>query len=225
MKKGIYTESSDFLPYYRQQHELSKRAIRHDEIADDIRLIGGADVAYRESEDRMVGAIVVLDSQTLQVVASACCEMEITFPYVPGLFSFREVPALVQAFGQLEVKPQVIVCDGHGIAHPKKIGMATHLGIELDIPTIGCAKSRLVGSWNKDELKLERGSSVPLAWENEIVGNVLRTQTGIKPVFVSIGHKVSLQTATSMVLHLASKYRLPETTRQSDQLVNRRMKD
>jgi len=183
------------------------------------------DVAYNEQENRMVGAIVILDADSLEVVEKASHEMEITFPYVPGLFSFREIPPILEAHKKLKIKPDLIVCDAQGIAHPKNMGMASHLGLELAIPTIGCAKKRLVGVYDKSKLDQKRGAIEHLIWGSEIVGVALRTQDNIKPMFVSIGHKICLETAIKWVLKLCSKYRQPETTRQADQLVNQLMKE
>ena len=215
-------ESSNFVEYYREQERLKSQVIITDE-KPSIHFIAGADVAYNELEQRMVGAMVVLDVGTLEVVDQAYHEMDITFPYVPGLFSFREVPPLVEAYKKLKVKPDLIVCDGHGVAHPKGVGMASHLGIELDVPTIGCAKSRLIGGY--EEVGSERGAySSLMLGENEI-GRVLRTQDNIKPMFVSVGHKISLDTACEWVLKLCPKYRQPETTRKADALVRTVMKE
>ncbi len=222
--KTSYTEHSDFLPYYIQQNEMKDKVIKEDILPDELRYIGGVDVAYYEKEKRMIGAIVVLDFQTLELVEEAFHEMDITFPYVPGLFSFREIPAIIEAFKKLNIRPDLIICDGHGIAHPKNVGMATHLGIDLDVPTIGCGKTRLIGDWNKDNLGNERGSIESLNLEKEQIGAVLRTQDNTKPVFVSIGHKISLETAISTTLKMCPDYRLPETTRLADQLVNSLMK-
>jgi deoxyribonuclease V len=212
----------DFSYFYEQQTALSRQVEQVDNIRQ-VQYIGGADVAYNELEQHMVGAIVVLDADTLEVVDRAYQEMEITFPYVPGLFSFREVPPLVAAHQKLKTKPDLIVCDGHGIAHPKGIGMASHLGIALDVPTIGCAKTRLVGRY--DEVGAKRGSFSALIFDEKEIGRVLRTQDGINPMFVSIGHKVSLDTACTWVLRLCSQYRQPETTRHADALVRTVMKE
>lgn len=225
MEKGLYSENADFLPFYVEQNEMKEKVIKTDCFSDEINFIGGVDVAYNEDEQRMIGAIVVLDSKTLETIEESYHEMDITFPYVPGLFSFRETPSLIEAYNKLTTKPDVIVCDGHGIAHPKGVGMATHLGIKLDIPTIGCAKKRLIGIWNQGDLGTQKGSQASLIWEGTEVGKVLRTSNEVKPMFVSIGHKISIESATSLVLKLCSNYRLPETTRKSDQLVNKLMKE
>lgn len=224
MEKKLYENDERFSAYFAEQNELRQQVIKENCLPGAIRFVAGVDVAYNEEKQRMIGAIVVLEKSTLEVVDEAYHEMDITFPYVPGLFSFREIPPLMEAYTRLQIKPDVIVCDGQGIAHPKGVGMATHLGIKLDVPTVGCAKKRLVGVWAKDDLREERGATVPLYSEENIVGNVLRTQHGTKPVFVSIGHKVNLDFATSLVLELCPTYRLPETTRRADHLVNSLMK-
>ena len=217
-----HCESSDFVNFYRKQEQLSNQVISSDKL-NHVQKIAGADVAYDEQEQRMVGALVVLDAKTLEVVDQATHEMDITFPYVPGLFSFREVPPLIEAYKKLKVKPDLIICDGHGVAHPKGAGMASHLGIELDVPTIGCAKSRLIGGY--DEPGKKRGASAALMLGEKEIGRVLRTQDNIKPMFVSIGHKVSLETACAWVLKLCTAYRQPETTRKADALVRTVMKE
>ncbi|SHJ98280.1 Endonuclease V [Pseudozobellia thermophila] len=175
MNKDLYENDKGLWPYFVEQNELRKEVIKENCLPNAIRFVAGVDVAYNEGEQRMIGGIVVLQKDTLEVVEESYHEMDITFPYVPGLFSFREVPPIVQAYHDLKIKPDVIVCDGHGIAHPKGVGMATHLGVKLDVPTIGCAKKRLVGVWAKEELEARRGSAVPLYSEEKIVGNVLRT--------------------------------------------------
>ncbi|MFK7935452.1 MAG: deoxyribonuclease V [Saprospiraceae bacterium] len=215
----------DFQPYYDQQEQLRTQTIYINQLPASIRYVAGADVAYSLDESQAVGGIVILDTTTLEVVESVSAVVESPFPYVPGLFSFREIPPLLAAFEKLTIRPDLLVCDGHGIAHPKRMGMATHLGIELDLPTIGCAKKRLTGQYDKSKLAEERGATLDLTLENEVIGNALRTQFGIKPVFVSIGHKIDLATANEWILKLSPTYRLPETTRQADQLVNKKKKN
>ncbi|MEM6632536.1 MAG: deoxyribonuclease V [Bacteroidota bacterium] len=225
MKSSSFPENEDFRSYYRLQDEMRTSVIKEDVSPGLPSRVAGADVAYDEVSQKMFGALVVLDFQERKIVDQAWHVMDINFPYIPGLFSFREVPSLVAAFDKLETKPDLIICDGHGIAHPRQVGMATHLGIELDIPTVGCGKSRLVGEWDQSRLGNQRGSTTPLTWKGVQVGTVLRSQEAIKPLFVSIGHKVSLRTAISLTLHMCSAYRLPETTRKADQLVNQLMKE
>ncbi|WP_240700951.1 deoxyribonuclease V [Pseudoalteromonas phenolica] len=203
------------------QATLAKQVITHNEF-NSINTVAGVDVAYHEQSNQVVGAISVLDANTLELLETQVSIEEISFPYVPGLFSFRELPPLLNAFEKLTIKPDLIVCDGHGIAHPRRFGLACHLGVALNLPTIGCAKTRLIG----DFLPVEqtRGQMSDLLFNEGLVGKVLRTQHNVKPVFVSIGHKISLDTAVDWVLKLSPKYRLPETTRQADQLVNKTLK-
>jgi deoxyribonuclease V len=139
------------------------------------------------------------------------------------LFSFREIPPVIEALKQLEIRPDLIICDGHGIAHPRRFGLASHLGVLFDIPTIGCAKNRLIGEVK--EIKKERGNFSPLIDNDEIIGNVLTTQNNVKPVFVSIGHKISLETACNWILRVSPIYRIPEPIRQADHLVRMNMKN
>lgn len=218
-------EDQRYLKYYALQKKLRERVILEDVLPATINYIAGTDVAYNDVENTMIGAIVILEVGTLKVVETAHHEMKTTFPYVPGLFSFREIPALLEAFKKLQIKPDLIVCDAQGIAHPNGVGMATHLGLELDIPTIGCAKKRLLGDYDKSTLATERGAIQKLIFAEREICAALRTQDGIKPMFVSIGHKISLETALKWVLQLCPKYRLPETTRQADQLVNQLRKE
>ncbi|WP_373552345.1 deoxyribonuclease V [Haliscomenobacter sp.] len=218
--EGYYGNNFDVIPYYELQNELQKRVqILESNLEEQVKFIAGADVAYDEREKRMVGAIIVLNAETLCVEDQAYYELQIDFPYLPGLFSFREVPPLVAAFKKLTIKPDLIICDGHGIAHPKGIGMASHLGIELDIPTIGCAKTRLIGG--HATVGSKRGDYAPLVFNDKEVGRVLRTQDHIKPLFVSVGHKISIDSACKWVLKLCTKYRLPETTRHADALARK----
>lgn len=203
------------------QTHLATKVISEDKM-DSINTIAGTDVAYDEKSNQLVAAITVLDAITHEIVESQSVVEAVKFPYIPGLFSFRELPPLLNAFEKLSIRPDLIVCDGHGIAHPRRFGLACHLGVTLSIPTIGCAKTKLIG----DFLPVEqaRGQMSDLIVNEEVVGKVLRTQHNVKPVFVSIGHKISLDAAVDWVLKLSPKYRLPETTRQADQLVNKALK-
>jgi deoxyribonuclease V len=224
MSTELFNEEKKFKQLYDLQNSLREKVIKEDQLPDKIQYIAGVDVAYSDASDKMIGAIVILESITLKVVEQVSHEMEITFPYIPGLFSFREIPPLIEAFKKLTIKPDLIVCDAQGIAHPKGVGMATHLGIELGIPTIGCAKKRLIGSYDKTLLGLKRGDSQELIYNDLLVGKALRTKDNTNPMYVSIGHKISLETAINWVLKLTPDYRLPETTRQADHLVNSLLK-
>ncbi|PJJ61098.1 deoxyribonuclease V [Hymenobacter chitinivorans] len=198
------------------QQQLRQRVVPEDAFVGPIRIVAGADVEYDKHSDLIAGAIVLLDADTKTVLEVATHVMKAPFPYIPGLFSFREMPPLLAAFRQLQHRPDVLICDGHGLAHPRRFGLACHLGVELDLPTIGCGKTRLLGQY--PDLAPERGATAPLTDEatDEVLGLVVRTQTGINPVFVSVGHRISLASATALVLAMSEAVRLPETTRQAD---------
>ncbi|MEQ8461417.1 MAG: deoxyribonuclease V [Sandaracinaceae bacterium] len=202
--------------------EALQRAWADDVVEDDrlgsVRRVAGVDVAYEKGGDRVYAAVVVLDAATLEVVEEATHAASATFPYVPGLFSFRELPPVVACFGKLRAPPDLVVCDAQGRAHPRRFGLACHLGVLFDVPTIGCAKTLLVGQ--HAALGPSRGDRAPLVHEGDVVGAALRTRDRVKPVYVSIGHRVSIDTAARAVLGLAPRYRLPETTRAADQRVN-----
>jgi deoxyribonuclease V len=179
-----------------------------------VRTVAGLDVAY--ADDRMAAAAVVLDADSLDVVEEATILGRPGFPYVPGLFAFRELPALVGALRRLSVTPDLLVCDGHGLAHPKRFGLACHLGVLTGLPSIGVGKTRLVGEY--DEPGPGRGAWSAVSDGGQVVGRALRTQTGVRPVFVSVGHRADLDTACALTLRLAPRHRLPETTRRADHL-------
>ncbi|GAA4498172.1 endonuclease V [Actinoallomurus oryzae] len=179
-----------------------------------VRTVAGLDVAY--ADDRLAAAAVVLDAETLEVVEETTALDRPGFPYVPGLFAFRELPALVGALRALSVTPDLLICDGHGLAHPKRFGLACHLGVLTGLPSIGVGKTRLVGDY--DEPGTERGAWSPVSDGGQVVGRALRTQTRVRPVFVSVGHRADLDTACAMTLRLTPRYRLPETTRRADHL-------
>jgi len=183
------------------------------------RYIAGLDVAYAVDSSRVAGAVVVLDADTLAVEDMATAVMDVEYPYVPGLLAFRELPALISALAELTVEPDVLVCDGYGIAHPRRFGLACHLGVLAGKPTMGVAKTAFVGQ--SAEPGEQRGQAAELVHAGEVVGAALRTQHSTKPVFVSPGHLITVADATLLALRLATKYRLPETTRLADQLSRR----
>lgn len=178
--------------------------------------VAGLDVAYDDSGDRLGAAVVVLDAIDLSVRDTAVIKGRPAFPYVPGLFAFREVPALMAALEKLTVRPDVLICDGHGLAHPRRFGLASHLGVLTGLPSFGVGKSRLVG--DGEPVGETRGSRSALVDAGETVGAVLRTQDGVKPVFVSTGHRIGLDNACALTLRLATRFRLPETTRAADRM-------
>jgi deoxyribonuclease V len=184
----------------------------------EIRYIAGADVSASRFTPTVYAGIVVLEYATLKVVECQGVVTTTDFPYRPGFLSFREAPALLQAFARLEIIPDVAVFDGQGIAHPRGLGIASHLGVLLDVPTIGCAKSRLIGQYT--EPAAERGNHSLLYGRNSTpIGAVLRTKARTKPVFVSVGHKMTLAQALDVLLHCDRGYRIPEPTRLADQYV------
>ena len=178
--------------------------------------VAGLDVAYAKDSDELAGAVVVLDARTLEPIEQKATEGVARFPYIPGLLAFREIPALVDALRQLRTVPDVLVCDGYGIAHPRRFGLACHLGALTGLPSIGVAKTAFIGRYA--EPAAHRGAFSPLVDGDEVIGRVLRTRDGVKPVFVSIGSGISLDAATELVLALTPRYRLPETTRAADHL-------
>lgn len=201
---------------YLLQQQWSEKVVKAD-IFSNINMVAGVDVAYAKDSDRVIAAVVVLDAVSLAVVETAYADEVASFPYIPGLFSFRELPAIVSAFEKLTITPDLVVCDGQGLAHPRRFGLACHLGVMFDVPTIGCAKNRLIGMYAEPELS--RGSFSPLSSQGDVVGGVLRTQNNTKPVFVSIGHRIALISAMNWIIRLSPHYRLPETTRTADHAV------
>ncbi len=181
-----------------------------------IRLVAGTDVAFSHDGRCCLAAVVVWDIAAQTVVEQHVVIRGLTFPYVPGLLSFREAPAVLAALRRLERLPDALMCDGHGLAHPRRFCIACHVGVLVGLPTIGCAKSRLVGE--HDEPAAERGSRTPLVHQGHVLGSVLRTRRGVKPVYVSVGHQIDLRSAERVVLDCAVHYRLPEPTRLADRL-------
>jgi len=175
------------------------------------RYIAGVDISAGRAKKTATGAVVVLSYPGYELEEVEIVQGRLEFPYVPGLLSFRELPLTIAALERLHVTPDLIMVDGQGVAHPRRFGLASHLGLLLDIPTIGCAKSRLCG--NHEEPGIERGRYADLVDKDEKIGVVLRTRPGVKPVYVSIGHRVDLQTARYWVLESCRGYRLPEPTR------------
>ncbi|WP_405774444.1 endonuclease V [Streptomyces sp. NBC_01538] len=185
--------------------------------------VTGVDVAYDDERDLVVAAAVVLDAATHEVVAEATAVGRVSFPYVPGLLAFREIPAVMAALEALAVPPGLVVCDGYGLAHPRRFGLASHLGVLTGLPTIGVAKNPFTFTY--EEPGARRGSASPLLAGAEEVGRALRTRDAVKPVFVSVGHRTTLDTACAHTLALTPQYRLPETTRRADALCRRALKE
>ena len=184
-----------------------------------VRLVAGADVSYERDDNRFYAGIVVMEMPEFTVIEEVTTSGEAAFPYVPGFLTFREGPILLKAFRKLKNQPDIVIFDGQGIAHPRGIGLAAHIGLILDVPSIGCAKSLLCGS--HEEVAAAVTSSSEITYNDEVVGAALRTKKNVKPVFVSVGHLISLKSAIKWVLKTCRGYRLCEPTRQAHLLVNR----
>ncbi|MEW6380042.1 MAG: deoxyribonuclease V [bacterium] len=207
---------------YQEALEIQRKLSRMVEtgpLSQPVTLVAGADISYSKMDERLFAAVVAFTFPDLEIVEQAKAEGRATFPYIPGLLSFREAPTLLTAFARLRHEPDVILVDGQGIAHPRRLGIASHLGILLDRPTIGCAKTRLSG--NYVEPGEHKGEKSPLQHGRETIGMVLRTRTRTRPLFISVGHKIDLETAVSIVLACTRTFRLPEPTRQAHLLANR----
>jgi len=199
------------------QARLAPR-VRLQPIPPRVRLIAGADATFTPDGRSVMAAVVLWDLKAGELVTSSTAAQSCNFPYVPGLLSFRELPCILAAFRKLRTQPDAVLYDGQGLAHPRRVGIASHLGLWIGIPTIGCAKSRLLGSF--DEPPRERGGQSPLWHNGEQVGVVLRTRDGVKPMFVSPGHLCDHASAVRLTLATATKYRLPEPTRLAHHLVS-----
>ena len=199
------------------QNQLQPQTITTDCLGK-VRYVAGVDIGFEDNYKISKAAVVVLTYPELEFVEQAIARIPTAFPYVPGYLSFREIPVILKAFPQLNQTPDLILCDGQGLAHPRRFGLACHLGVLLDIPTIGVAKSRFIGEY--EEVPVEKGSWKPLIDNGETIGVVLRSRQNVKPIYVSVGHKISLPTATDYVMGCLTKYRLPETTRWADKLAS-----
>ena len=182
------------------------------------RLVAGVDVSYEKHGDLFFAGVVVLSLDDLTPVTTATARGRVDFPYIPGLLSFRELPILLDAFRQLPLVPDAVLVDGQGIAHPRRLGLASHLGLWLGLPTVGCAKSRLCGEHSPAGAL--RGDGVPLRHQGEEIGAVLTTRDNVKPLYISPGHRMDIATAVRLTLACGRRYRLPEPTRQAHLLTN-----
>ena len=205
----------------KQAREIQERLRQLVETSDrlgDVSSVAGVDVGFENKNRLTRAAVVVLTFPELELVEQVMVTQPTRFPYVPGLLSFREAPAILAALAKLERLPDVLLCDGQGLAHPRRFGIACHLGVLTDLPSIGVAKKRLVGT--HDEPPDTKGEWAALTHEGETVGAVLRSRAGVKPIYVSSGHRVSLTTAVDLVMRCTTRYRLPETTRRADRLAS-----
>jgi len=197
------------------QMKLAAHIVRENKLGT-IKTVAGIDVGLKG--DKMYAAVVVLNFPKLDVAAQSTATRRVTYPYIPGLLSFREGPVILDTLDRLDRKPDLLIFDGQGIAHPCRLGIASHIGLLSDFPSIGCAKSRLCGQYQEPDV--EGGSHVLLMDHGETIGAIVRTRTNVKPVFVSIGHRVGLQTCIDVVLACCKGYRLPETTRKAHRLAS-----
>lgn len=200
------------------QKTLATRVIATDQLPQAIQYVAGVDAGFEDNGQTTRAAVVVLSFPDLSPVEEALVRTPTTFPYVPGLLSFREAPAVLEALAQLQTSPDVILCDGQGLAHPRRFGIACHLGLICDLPSIGVAKSRLIGT--HAEPPTEKGAWIPLMDKGDRIGAVLCSRAKTKPLYISAGHKISLETALDLVLRCTPRYRLPETTRYADRLAS-----
>lgn len=182
------------------------------------RTIAAADVSFNRGGETLYAAVVLLEAGSLGLIERVGVAGPARFPYIPGLLSFREAPPLLEAFARLKQTPDVVLCDGQGIAHPRRLGIASHLGLWLGLPTVGCAKSRLCGV--HEEPGPQRGDRTPLLDRGEVIGSVVRTKDRVKPLFVSPGHLCDLESAVALVLATSRRYRLPDPARQAHEYVN-----
>ncbi len=192
------------------QDRLRDQLVRRDELAQ-VRRVAGLDVGFPGGGNETRAGVAILSFPDLRLLESASARRRTVFPYVPGLLSFREAPALLEALASLSAPPQLLLCDGQGYAHPRRFGLACHLGVLTGLPSIGVAKSRLIGEHGS--LGPEKGDWTALWDQGEIIGALVRTRRNVQPLYVSVGHKISLETAVRYVLACTSRFRLPETTR------------
>ena len=200
------------------QRDLASRVIIS-KLPSPVRLVAGLDATFTRDEKWCIASVVLWDLQDQAAVEQHVQRRRLIFPYVPGLLSFREAPALLAAIGKLRVRPDVLMCDGQGFAHPRRFGIACHVGLLTGLPSLGCAKSILVGEHGV--LRTARGSKSPLMDGGERVGTVLRTRDGVNPVYVSIGHRIDLPGAEEVVLRCSGRFRLPDPTRLAHQLCSK----
>jgi deoxyribonuclease V len=207
---------------YGEARELQQRLasrVRFTAVKNEPRVVAGLDCAFSKDERTVFAVAVVIRLPDFKVIETTTAARNIDFPYIPGLLSFREAPACIEAIEKLKATPDVFIIDGQGFAHPRRFGIASHIGVLVNKPTIGCAKSRLIGDF--DEPGRRKGNFIPLVDGKETIGAVLRTRTDVKPVFVSVGHKCTLRDAIDIVLKCTTRYRLPEPSRLAHQLVSR----
>ena len=200
------------------QRALAGHVTRVDDVGT-VRRVAGVDVGFPGGGQRARAAVAVLSFPDLQPVGQAVAELPVEFPYIPGLLSFRELPPVLAALARLAQLPDLLLVDGQGLAHPRRFGIACHLGVLTGLPSIGVAKTRLVGE--HDPVPDRRGAWVPLRDRGEVIGAVLRSRAGVRPIYVSVGHRISIESAVGLVMACTTRYRLPQTTRAAHALASR----
>jgi deoxyribonuclease V len=215
----LHDWSMNFREAIALQRELAGRVLLADCLPRPLRTVAGVDVSYEKHGDLFFAAVVVLSFPELEPVEEAFAAGRVTFPYIPGLLSFRELPVVLEAFRSLRTVPDAVLVDGQGIAHPRRLGIASHLGLWLELATVGCAKSRLCGEHPPPGTR--RGDQVPLTLDGERIGTVLTTRDRVKPLFVSPGHKTDIAAAAELALACTRRYRMPEPTRLAHLLTNK----
>ncbi len=202
--------------YIKIQEELRKKLIVEDELPREIKMVGGVDQAF-PGRDRVLSCVVTLSYPEMKLIEKSFSCLEIDFPYIPGFLTFREGPSIIKAYKKLGKKPDILIIDGHGIAHPRGMGIAAHVGVLLDTPTIGVAKRRLVGDFKAPQ---KVGVHRSLTYQGEVVGAVLKSREGCNPIFISPGNRISVETSIEVVKNCLRGYKLPEPTRLAHKLVN-----
>jgi deoxyribonuclease V len=216
-RRTVHSWPSDVESARAVQESLRGQVIREDALGI-VHYVAGVDVGFEEDGRTTRAAVALLEYPALTLRDQAISRSPTRFPYIPGYLSFRELPAVLQALEQLKVTPDLLLCDGQGLAHPRRFGLACHLGVLTDLPSIGVAKSRLTGV--HDDPPREKGQWVPLTDKGEIIGAVVCTRNNVSPVYVSQGHRISLPTAIDYVLGCTTRFRLPETTRWAHRLAS-----
>ena len=206
------------VPEARKVQETLRQQVVCEDRLGEVNFVAGADVGFEDGGKITRAAIAVLSFPELELIEKTVVRQKTRFPYIPGYLSFREAPAVVAALKKLKREPDLILCDGQGIAHPRRFGLACHIGVVTGLPSIGVAKTRLIGDYREPDVA--KGSQSPLVDKGELIGVVLRTRDNVKPLFISCGHQVSLETAIDYVLRCVTRYRLPETTRWAHRLAS-----
>jgi deoxyribonuclease V len=202
-----------------KQVEIGQNVVLKNDLPHPIQTIAGVDVSFTRFSKTGYAALVIFSYPELKEVEQVCVEAPLEIPYIPGYLGFREWPLVERCLQQAQIKPDMLVCDGQGLAHPRKAGLACHVGVESGLPSIGCAKSVLVGEYQ--EPGPQKGSRSDLVYNDEKLGEAVRTRTGVKPVFVSPGHRIDFSTASQFILELCPKYRLPNVIRAAHRTVNK----